>query len=78
MPVIVSASRSTDVSAFYLDTICPNNYFQFTLNDYDSEGIEPNVPSLSVRIEAFKRLSERVGRDRVIREFSPDDMCEVA
>lgn len=94
MLVIVSASRSTDVPAFYadwfmerlkagyvkwfnlfkglplyvgfkkmrcivfwsknpapmtpylddLDTICSNYYFQFTLNDYDVEGIEPRVP----------------------------------
>ena len=93
MPVIVSASRSTDVPAFYadwfmerlkagyikwfnpfngvplyvgfkkmrcivfwsknpapmiahldeLDKICPNYYFQFTLNDYDAEEIEPGV-----------------------------------
>ena len=124
MPVIVSASRSTDVPAFYadwfmerlkagyikwinpfngvplyvgfkkmrcivfwsknpapmipyldeLDTICPNYYFQFTLNDYDAEGIEPGVTSkspLANRIETFKRLSERVGKDRVIWRFDP-------
>ena len=124
MPVIVSASRSTDVPAFYadwfmerlkagyikwinpfngvplyvgfkkmrcivfwsknpapmipyldeLDTICPNYYFQFTLNDYDAEGIEPGVTSkspLANRIDTFKRLSERVGKDRVIWRFDP-------
>ncbi len=121
MPVIVSASRSTDIPAFYsdwfmerlraghvkwfnpfngmplyvsfkkmrcivfwsknpkpmlshldvLDAICPNYYFQFTLNDYDAERIEPRVPSLEERVETFKRLSERVGRERVIWRFDP-------
>ena len=121
MPVIVSASRSTDIPAFYsdwfmerlkagyvkwfnpfngqplyvgfkkmrcivfwsknptpmiphldeLDKICPNYYFQFTLNDYDAERIEPNVPSVANRVETFKRLSERIGRDRVIWRFDP-------
>ena len=121
MPVIVSASRSTDIPAFYadwfmerlkagyvkwfnpfngqplyvgfnkmrcivfwsknpapmiphldeLDKICPNYYFQFTLNDYDAERIEPNVPSVANRVETFRRLSERIGRDRVIWRFDP-------
>ena len=121
MPVIVSASRSTDIPAFYsdwfmerlkagyvkwfnpfngqplyvgfnkmrclvfwsknpapmishldeLDKICPNYYFQFTLNDYDAERIEPNVPAVANRVETFRRISERIGRDRVIWRFDP-------
>ena len=121
MPVIVSASRSTDIPAFYadwfmerlkagyvkwfnpfngvplyvgfrktrlvvfwsknpvpmlthldaLDEICPNYYFQFTLNDYDTERIEPNVPPVAARIETFRKLSERLGRDRVVWRFDP-------
>jgi hypothetical protein len=121
MPVVVSASRSTDMPAFYsdwfmerlrvgyikwfnpfngvplyvgfrkmrcvvfwsknpkpmlahldeLDKICPNYYFQFTLNDYDAERIEPNVPSVANRVETFRRISEHVGRDRVIWRFDP-------
>ena len=121
MPVIVSASRSTDIPAFYsdwfmerlragyvkwfnpfnglplyvgfgkmrcvvfwsknpapmiphleeLDRICPNYYFQFTLNDYDTERIEPRVPALEERVETFRRLSERVGKDRVVWRFDP-------
>ena len=121
MPIIVSASRSTDVPAFYadwfmerlkagyvkwfnpfnglplyvgfrktrlivfwsknpapmlahldkLDGICPNYYFQFTLNDYDRESIEPRVPPLEKRTETFRELSERVGRDRVVWRFDP-------
>lgn len=121
MPIIVSASRSTDVPAFYadwfmerlkagyvkwfnpfnglplyvgfrktrlivfwsknpapllthlnkLDAICPNYYFQFTLNDYDKERIEPRVPPIEKRIETFRELSERVGRDRVVWRFDP-------
>ena len=120
MPVIVSASRSTDIPAFYgdwfmervkagyvkwfnpfnglplyvgfqqarlvvfwsknpkpmlahldeLDKHIPNYYFQFTLNDYDAERIEPNVPQVAERVETFRQLSERLGCDRVIRSSS--------
>lgn len=54
-----------------LDARKANYYFQFTLNDYDSEKIEPRVPQLAQRIETFMRISERVGRDRVIWRFDP-------
>ncbi len=121
MPTIISASRSTDIPAFYadwfmerlregfvkwfnpfnnvplyvsfkkarlivfwsknpkpmldhrdeLDRICPNYYFQFTLNDYDAERIEPRVPPLDERIDTFIRLSDRIGRNRVVWRFDP-------
>lgn len=120
-PVIVSASRSTDIPAFYgdwlmdrlergyvkwlnpfggppvyvsfertraiafwtknpapflthldrLDRLLPNYYFLFTLNDYDAEGYEPNVPGVSQRLETFKRLSQRLGAARVVWRFDP-------
>ena len=128
-PIIVSASRSTDVLAFYsdwfierleagyvkwfnpfngvplyvslnsarlfvfwsknptpmlkpmpgrkespldiLDARKVNYYFQFTMNDYDAEKIEPRVPRLEERIETFKALSQRLGRSRVIWRFDP-------
>ncbi|MGN0915054.1 MAG: DUF1848 domain-containing protein [Succinivibrio sp.] len=120
-PVIVSASRSTDIPAFYakwfierikagyvvwvnpfnrkpsyvsfsktrvivfwtknpkpllpyldeLDKRGINYYFQFTLNDYDEERFEPNVPSVAKRVETFKLLSERIGPDRVIWRYDP-------
>ena len=122
VPVILSASRSTDISAFYSDWflgrlrsgysawINPFNqehyrisfedvrmvvfwsknpkpmlerldeiealgfkqyYFQFTLNDYVSEGLEPNVPSVAERIDTFRRLADRIGKERVIWRFDP-------
>ena len=121
-PVILSASRSTDVSAFYADWFVrrlhdgwcawknPFNgevrkvsfsktrmivfwsknpkpildklseiealgfrqyYFQFTLNDYVTEGLEPNVPPVAERIDTFKRLADRIGKERVIWRFDP-------
>lgn len=121
-PVIVSASRSTDIPAFYADWflerlkagycvwVNPFNqeryrvsfentrmivfwsknprpmlerfdevvalgfkqyYFQFTLNDYVAEGLEPNVPSAAERIDTFKRLADRIGEERVIWRFDP-------
>ena len=121
-PVIISASRSTDIPAFYakwffnrlekgycvwynpfnrqqkmyvsfahckvivfwtknpkpilpylreLDERGIHYYFQVTLNDYVQEGFEPNVPGVEERIETFRALSERIGRERVIWRFDP-------
>ena len=121
-PIIISASRATDIPAFFAKWFCNrlkagyirwvnpfnanqtqyvslartrvivfwskdpkslmqhlpeidkkgiNYYFQFTLNDYDKEGLEPNVPPLAQRIETFKMLSEKLGRKRVIWRFDP-------
>lgn len=120
-PIIISASRSTDIPAFYvkwffnrlakgycvwynpfnrrkmyvsferckaivfwtknpkpilpylheLDRRGIRYYFQFTLNDYVSEGFEPNVPSVTQRVETFRELSEMIGKERVIWRFDP-------
>ena len=120
-PVIVSASRRTDIPAFHADWLVerlragyvkrtnPFNglaqyvsfartrvlvfwtkspkpllpylgdldrrglgyYFQFTLNDYEAEGLEPNLSSLEERIETFRDLSGRVGRSKVIWRYDP-------
>lgn len=120
-PVIISASRSTDIPALYsewfmnrlregyvkwfnpfnkkpqyvsfdkarvivfwtkdaqpmiphlkeLDRKGINYYFLFTLNDYEKEGFEPKLRSLDKRIKAFKALSDKIGRDKVIWRFDP-------
>jgi hypothetical protein len=120
-PVIISASRSTDIPAFYaewlverlnegyvkwknpfngesvnvsfskaramvfwsknprpllkhlsyIDSKIKNYYFQFTLNDYDEEKLEPNVPNVQSRIDTFVELSEKVGKNKVIWRFDP-------
>ena len=120
-PVIISASRSTDIPAFYakwlfnrlakgycawynpfnqqkmyisfksckvivfwtknpkpilpylniLDEMGIHYYFQVTLNDYEHEGFEPNVPAIEERIETFKHLSQLIGKERVIWRFDP-------
>ena len=46
-------------------------YFQFTLNDYVREELEPNVPPVAERINTFKRLADRIGKERVIWRFDP-------
>lgn len=48
-----------------------NYYFQFTLNDYEQEGLEPNVAPLAQRVETFKNLVDRVGKKRVIWRYDP-------
>lgn len=46
-------------------------YFQFSLNDYAREGLEPGLPLLEKRIETFRILSETIGMDRVVWRFDP-------
>ncbi|MDR2466527.1 MAG: DUF1848 domain-containing protein [Prevotellaceae bacterium] len=59
-------------------------YFQFTLNDYEREGLEPNLPPLRERIDTFRELSDTVGKEKVIWRFDPlmltpqTDMLELA
>lgn len=50
-------------------------YFQHTLNDYEQEGLEPNLPPLRDRIESFVRLSECLGKSRVIWRYDPLILC---
>lgn len=45
-------------------------YFQFTLNPYGKE-LENHLPALAKRIETFKRLAEKVGREKVIWRYDP-------
>lgn len=120
-PVIVSASRSTDIPAFYskwffnrldkgyciwinpfnharqyiafdktrlfvfwsknpepltdhlteLDRRNINYYFQFTVNAYEDDDLEPLVPPLRHRIDLFRRLSDQIGKQRVVWRFDP-------
>lgn len=120
-PVVLSASRSTDIPAFYgdwlmarlkagyirwkspfggsplyvsfaktrvfvfwsknpapffshLDTLDRRGYryyFLYTLNDYEAEQLEPNVPPVDERIDTFIRLSRRIGKGRVVWRFDP-------
>ena len=46
-------------------------YFQYTLNDYEREGLEPGLAPLAGRIATFRELARRIGRERVIWRFDP-------
>lgn len=120
-PLIISASRATDIPAFYADwffrrlekgyvrwrnpfsghnsyvsfgnarfvvfwsknpaPLLPflsvlkergiGCYIQYTLNDYEEEGLEPNVPPLEQRIDTFRRLVEALGIGAVVWRFDP-------
>ncbi|MGD0887289.1 MAG: DUF1848 family protein [Thermodesulfovibrionales bacterium] len=48
-----------------------NYYFTHSLNDYEAEGLEPNIPRLKHRIETFKKLSDIIGKKKVIWRFDP-------
>ena len=120
-PVIISASRATDIPAYFADRFIDsiktgylrwknpfngkisyvsfdktrlivfwtknpapliqhldflkekgiNYYFQFTLNDYEKEKLEPHIPPLEQRIDTFIRLAEREGKEKVVWRFDP-------
>ncbi|MCX6239552.1 MAG: DUF1848 domain-containing protein [Bacteroidia bacterium] len=55
----------------YLDELGLNYYFQYTLNNYENEGFEPNVPLLGHRVDTFISLSELIGKEKVIWRFDP-------
>ena len=46
-------------------------YIQYTLNDYEKEGLERGVPKLSERIDTFKQLVDKLGVGSVIWRFDP-------
>lgn len=48
-----------------------NCYVQYTLNDYESEGLEPGVSPLHTRIRTFKTLTEELGVGCVVWRFDP-------
>ena len=120
-PMIISASRSTDIPAFYSDWffdrlkkgysawVNPFNkekyyisykncrfvvfwskdprpliphldelnelgigwYIQYTMNDYENEKLELGVPELHERINTFKEISTKYGKEHVIWRFDP-------
>ncbi len=125
-PVIVSASRSTDIPAFYADWFFkrleegysvwtnPFNgvpsyvaynkvrfivfwsknpypllpyldrlkemgigcYIQYSLNDYEAEGLEKGVPPKDFRIKTFKSLVDKLGIGHVVWRFDPMILTE--
>lgn len=121
-PVIVSASRATDIPAFHaawfmerlregyvpwrnpfnavqlqyvsfrntrvvvfwsknpapllpwlpeIEALGINYYVQFTLNDYEADGLELHLPPLAERVDTFMRFADRIGPDRVVWRFDP-------
>ncbi|ODS38614.1 MAG: hypothetical protein A7315_12110 [Candidatus Altiarchaeales archaeon WOR_SM1_79] len=71
---VVFWSKNPEPLIPYLDEVKErgiNYYFQFTVNDYEDEKLEPNVPSLEERIATFKELSNRIGKEKVIWRFDP-------
>ena len=55
----------------YLTQFGLNYYFQYTLNNYEKERFEPNVPPLANRIKTFIDLSHLIGKEKVIWRFDP-------
>lgn len=55
----------------HLENLGLQFYFQFTLNDYEAEGLEPGLPPLAERIATFRILAKRLGPERVIWRHDP-------
>lgn len=71
---VVFWTKNPEPISRYLDRLADrriNFYFNYTLNDYEAEGLEANVPELQARIDTFIRLSDRIGKERVIWRFDP-------
>jgi DNA repair photolyase len=45
-------------------------YFQFTVNPYDQK-LETFVPKKKIVIETFKKLSDKIGSDKIIWRYDP-------
>lgn len=45
-------------------------YFQFTLNPYGAD-LENHLPNREKRIDIFKRLSDKIGREKVVWRYDP-------
>lgn len=46
-------------------------YIQYSLNDYEQEGLETNVPKLTDRIDTFRRIVDTYGLGSVVWRFDP-------
>lgn len=46
-------------------------YVQYTLNDYEHEGLEGNVPKLDARIDTFKKIVDGYGLGSAVWRFDP-------
>ncbi len=71
---IVFWSKNPKPLLQHLDYLKERNigcYIQYTLNDYEKEGLERGVPILSERVDTFKLLVDKLGKGRVIWRFDP-------
>lgn len=46
-------------------------YFQHTVNNYEKEGMEPNLPSFQERCAIFRRIAEEWGQGRQVWRWDP-------
>lgn len=55
----------------YLDERGIKCYIQYSLNDYETEGLEKGVKPLEYRIKTFEMLVKRLGKDGVVWRYDP-------
>ncbi|NYE58840.1 DUF1848 domain-containing protein [Carboxydothermus ferrireducens] len=70
---IVFWTKNPEPFLKYLDELLDRGYrfyFQYTLNGYGPE-MESFLPPLKKRIETFKKLSEKIGKEKVIWRYDP-------
>lgn len=69
LKLIVFWTKNPQPLLEHLDKIPYEYYFQFSLNHYPE--YELNVPPLDKRIQTFKDLSVKIGKEKVIWRFDP-------
>jgi DNA repair photolyase len=72
--IIVFWSKDPAPFFIHLPSIASKGFgiaFQYTLNNYEPERLEPNLPSCRERIRSFIRLSEMIGHGRITWRFDP-------
>lgn len=69
LKLIVFWTKNPQPLLEHLDKIPYKYYFQFSLNHYPE--YELNLPLLDKRIQTFKDLSNKIGKEKVIWRFDP-------
>ena len=60
----------------YLDARRIGTYIQYSLNNYEADGLERGVPPLQYRVDTFRMLVDRLGVGSVVWRFDPMILTE--
>lgn len=64
------SQKFIDCNLNIIDTMGYKYYFQYSVTSYDKK-IEINIPKKEILIERFQKLSEKIGKEKVIWRYDP-------